>query len=275
MFEPGRMAQLKIERIDDKGAWMATGDQLVLLPAKEVPAESNVGEEINVFLYMDAADRPTATCRKPKGEVGDFVLLKVVDLGPPGAFLDWGLDKDLLVPYSEQPEKMEVGSSYLVKICLDRQERIVGTAFIEDCLEREHIDLRESERVDLQIWTFTPLGAKVIIEGLYEGLLYKDELRPGMRRGAHMPGSVKRIRDDNKIDVTLSRGTLQEIDTASQSILTALEAEPLLSLGDKSPPEEIFKRLALSKKLFKKALGNLYKQGLIEPGPLETRLKKK
>ena len=275
MFEPGRMTRLKIERIDDKGAWMATGDQSVLLPAKEVPKESKVGGEINVFLYMDASDRPTATCRKPKGEVGDFVLLKVVDLGPPGAFLDWGLDKDLLVPHSEQPEKMEVGSSYLIKICLDRQERIVGTAFIEDCLEREHIELREGERVDLQIWTFTPLGAKVIIEGLYEGLLYKDELRSGMRRGAHLPGSVKRIRDDNKIDVTLSRGALQEIDAASQTILSALQTNPVLPLGDKSTPEEILKQLELSKKLFKKALGNLYKQGLIEPGPLETRLKKK
>ena len=275
MFESGRMARLTIERIDDKGAWMATGDQLVLLPAKEVPSESKVGEEINVFLYMDAADRPTATCRKPKGEVGDFVLLKVVDIGPPGAFLDWGLDKDLLVPHSEQPEKMEVGSSYLVKICLDRQERIVATAFIEDCLEREQIDLREGETVDLQIWNFTLLGAKVIIEGIYEGLLYKDELRPGMRRGAHLTGRIKRVRDDNKVDVTLSRGALQEIDTASQTILDALGKDPILPLGDKSPPEEILKRLGLSKKLFKKALGGLYKQGLIEPGQLETRLKNK
>lgn len=275
MFEPGRMAKLTISRIDDKGAWIDTGGEPALLPASELPDGTAQGDQINVFLYRDAADRPTATCRKPKGEVGDFVLLKVVDLGPPGAFLDWGLEKDLLVPHSEQPEKMEVGSSYLVKICLDQQERIVATAFIEDCLEREQIDLREGETVDLQIWNFTPLGAKVIIEGIYEGLLYKDELRPGMRRGAHLTGRIKRVRDDHKIDVTLSRGALQEIDTASQTILTALEKNPILSLGDKSPPEEILKRTGLSKKLFKKALGGLYKQGLIEPGPLETRLKKK
>ncbi len=275
MFEPGRMAQLTIERIDDKGAWLANGDKPVLLLSKEVPNDAKVGDEIKVFLYLDAADRPTATCRKPKGEVGDFVLLKVVDLGPPGAFLDWGMEKDLLVPHSEQSEKMQVGSSYLVKICLDSQERLVGTAFIEECLEREHIDLRENEPVDLQIWTFTPLGAKVIIEGIYEGLLYKDELRPGMRRGAHLSGRIKGIRDDNKIDVTLSRGAMQEIDAASQSILAALATDQVLPLGDKSKPEDILKRLGLSKKLFKKALGGLYKQGLIEPGPLETRLKKK
>ncbi|MBE0502270.1 MAG: GntR family transcriptional regulator [Desulfuromonadales bacterium] len=275
MFKPGRMASLKVERIDDKGAWMATEGELTLMPKKEVPDGTTKGDLLNVFLYLDASNRPTATCRKPKGEVGEFVLLKVVDLGPPGAFLDWGLDKNLLVPYSEQPEKMEIGSSYLVKICLDQQERIVGTAFIEECLEREKIDLRAGEQVDLQIWTFTPLGAKVIIEGVYEGLLFKDELHPGIRRGQHLTGSVKQIRDDRKIDVTLRRGALQEIDAATETILTALRTDPVLPLGDKSPPEEIFRRLGLSKKLFKKTIGGLYRQGLIEPGPLETRLKNK
>jgi predicted RNA-binding protein (virulence factor B family) len=274
MFQPGCMERLKVERIDDKGAWMATGTDLTLMPAKEVPAGTTVGDLLNVFLYLDASDRPTATCRKPKGEVGEFVLLKVVDLGPPGAFLDWGLDKNLLVPYSEQPENMVVGSSYLIKICLDDQNRVVGTAFIEDCLERDEIDLRNGQQVDLQIWTFTPLGAKVIIEGLYEGLIFKDELRPGMRRGAHLNGTIKQIRDDRKIDVTLSRGVVQEIDAAGQTILAALKTNPILPLGDKSSPEEILKQLGLSKKLFKKAIGGLYRQGLIEPGPNETRLKK-
>ena len=275
MFEPGRIERLKVERIDDKGAWMATGADLTLMPTSEVPAGTSEGDLLTVFLYLDASDRPTATCRKPKGEVGEFVLLKVVDLGPPGAFLDWGMEKNLLVPYSEQPEKMEIGSSYLIKICLDDQERVVGTAYIEDCLEREEINLRVGEQVDIQIWTFSPLGAKVIIEGLYEGLLFKNELRPGLRRGAHMTGTIKQIRDDRKIDVTLSRGVVLEIDAASQSILAALQSDPILPLGDKSPPEDILKRLGLSKKLFKKAIGGLYRQGVIELGPLETRLKKK
>ena len=275
MFEPGRIEQLKVERIDDKGAWMATGADLTLMPTSEVPAGTSEGDLLTVFLYLDASDRPTATCRKPKGEVGEFVLLKVVDLGPPGAFLDWGMEKNLLVPYSEQPEKMEIGSSYLIKICLDDQERVVGTAYIEDCLEREEINLRVGEQVDIQIWTFSPLGAKVIIEGLYEGLLFKNELRPGLRRGAHMTGTIKQIRDDRKIDVTLSRGVVLEIDAASQSILAALQSDPILPLGDKSPPEDILRRLGLSKKLFKKAIGGLYRQGVIELGPLETRLKKK
>ncbi len=275
MFEPGRIEQLKVERIDDKGAWMATGADLTLMPTSEVPAGTSEGDLLTVFLYLDASDRPTATCRKPKGEVGEFVLLKVVDLGPPGAFLDWGMEKNLLVPYSEQPEKMEIGSSYLIKICLDDQARVVGTAYIEDCLEREEINLRVGEQVDIQIWTFSPLGAKVIIEGLYEGLLFKNELRPGLRRGAHMTGTIKQIRDDRKIDVTLSRGVVLEIDAASKSILAALQTDPILPLGDKSPPEEILRRLGLSKKLFKKAIGGLYRQGLIEPSPLETRLKKK
>jgi predicted RNA-binding protein (virulence factor B family) len=275
MFEPGRMARLKVERIDDKGAWMATGGDLTLMPAKEVPDGTTEGDMLDVFLYLDASDRPTATCRKPKGEVGEFALLKVVDIGPPGAFLDWGLEKNLLVPYSEQPEKMEIGSSYLIKICLDDQERVVGTAFIEDCLEHDDINLRVGEQVDLQIWTFSPLGAKVIIEGLYEGLLFKNELRPGMHRGAHLTGSIKQIRADRKIDVTLKRGIALEIDSASRSILAALQTDPVLPLGDKSPPEEILKRLGLSKKLFKKAIGGLYRQGTIEIAPLETRLKKK
>lgn len=275
MFQPGRIEELTIERIDERGAWLAAGGEPVLLPARELPSDAAPGNTLRVFLYCDAAGRPTASCRTPRGEVGDFVLLKVVALGPPGAFLDWGMEKDLLVPHSEQPEKMEVGDSCLVRICLDDRQRVVGTAFIEECLEHEVIDLQEGEEVDLQIWTFTPLGAKVIIDGVYEGLLYKDELRPEMRRGMHLRGRVRRLRDDHKIDVTLLRDPRREIDDAAAVVLAALQQEPTLLLGDKSPPEAIMQRLGLSKKLFKKALGGLYRQGLIEPSAFETRLKQK
>ncbi len=264
MLEIGRVNTLQIHHVDASGAWLqADGDQ-VLLPKREVPEEARAGSRIEVFVFRDGTGKVVATSRKPRAQLGQFALLRVSQVGQPGAFLDWGLDKDLLVPYSEQPERMREGRRYLVRVCLDNRARIVGTARIDRCLETEQITLQEGEEVDVMIWQFTDLGAKVIINDLYGGLLYRDELPTGSRRGDRFRGYVKQVREDRKIDVSLRKTGVEGIEEAKQKILAALEPGGFLPLNDQSPPELIQARLGISKKAFKKAIGGLYKAGAVQ-----------
>lgn len=173
MYEIGRINSLQIHHIDYDGAWLQAGQHRVLLPATEVNASMKDGDQLEVFLYQGNNGELIATLKQPKAQVGEFALLKVNDVTRHGAFLDWGLDKDLLVPYSEQPERMRVGRNYIVRIYLDNQGRTVATARIDHCLEKEKekIDLCEGQEVDLLLWEYTDLGAKVIINNRYGGLL--------------------------------------------------------------------------------------------------------
>lgn len=264
MYDIGRINTLQIHHIDEDGAWLQAGPHQVLLPAAEVLSSMQKGDPLEAFLYQNSQGELVATLKKPKAQVGEFALLKVSAITRHGAFLDWGLEKELLVPYSEQPERMRVGRNYLVKINLDSQWRTVASARIDQCLEKEPTDLQEGQEVDLLIWEFTDLGAKVIINHRYGGLLYQDDLMPGQRRGDRLKGYVKRLRDDHKIDVALRRGGAQEIEQAKQEILKALEKETFLPLNDQSSPLQIKQTLGMSKKLFKKAVGGLYKNRLIE-----------
>jgi predicted RNA-binding protein (virulence factor B family) len=266
MYEIGRINSLQIHHIDYDGAWLQAGQHRVLLPATEVIASMKDGDRLDVFLYQGSNGELVATLKQPKAQVGEFALLKVSDLTRHGAFLDWGLEKDLLVPYSEQPERMRVGRNYLVMVYLDNLGRTVATARIDHCLEKakEKIDLQEGQEVDLLLWEYTDLGAKVIINHRYGGLLYRDDLMPGQRRGDQFKGYIKRLREDNKIDVALRRGGVEEVKEAQQAILEALDKEGFLPLHDKSSPLEIKQLLGMSKKLFKKAVGGLYKNRQIE-----------
>jgi predicted RNA-binding protein (virulence factor B family) len=274
MFEIGRIHTLQVDHLDDRGAWLGEGGAPILLPRREVPDEIKPGDRFSVFVTRDATGSLVATLRRPLGQVGEFALLKVSQVTRHGAFLDWGLEKDLLVPFSEQPERMQVGRNYLVKVCLDSLERVVGTARIDRCLEKEKIDLVEGESVDLIIWEFTDLGARVIINDLYAGLLYKDELKGGLKRGDRIKGYVKRLREDRKIDVTLSRGGIEGVEEAKEVILAALRQSEFLPLHDQSPPAVIQQVLGMSKKTFKKAVGGLYKAGQVEFCDEGIRLKK-
>jgi predicted RNA-binding protein (virulence factor B family) len=222
------------------------------------------GGHLEVFLYQDAAGELQATCRQPLAQVGEFALLTVQSVGPHGAFLDWGLAKDLLAPFSLQPERMLVGESYLVMVDLDQQGRPFANARIEDCLDFEWPELRDGESVDLLIWQFTDLGAKVIVNHRYPALLYRDELPAGATVGMHLHGYVKRLREDGKLDVTLRKVGAEAVLDARQVILDALEKQGgSLPLHDRSSPEAIQQALGMSKKTFKKALGGLYKDGLV------------
>lgn len=260
----GKFSTLKIDRVDDKGAWIKADGETILLPQKEVPFGTKPGDQFNLFVYMDASDRLVATRKKPKAQVGDFSRMQVKQIGKPGAFLDWGLEKDLLVPFKEQFETMKEEKWYLVKVCLDTEGRVVATSQIENCLELEEINLKEDEEVNLLIWQHTPLGCKVIINNLYSGLLYKDDAPEHLQVGDRIKGFVKRIRKDKKIDVTRKKGGIVDIDEAKGDLLKALEAVGFLPLNDNSSPEEIKSMLGMSKKAFKKAVGGLYKKRQLE-----------
>jgi uncharacterized protein len=265
MFVPGTYQQLQVEKITASGAYLASAAGEILLPRKYLPPGLQPGDTIEVFVYLDSADRPIATTRTPKARVGEFAVLTVTDTGRVGAFLDWGLEKDLLVPFSEQPQPMRKGERHVVRVYLDNSGRIAASAKIGKFLETEQIPLQVGEEVELLLYALTDLGAKVIINGRYGGLLFKNELHGRPRPGTRLKGYVRNLRADSKIDVTLKKGGSAEMAGSRERLLKALEAAGgFLPLGDKSPPERIGAVLKMSKKSFKKAVGNLYKEGFIE-----------
>ncbi len=264
MLELGRIQELPVAAIDGLGAWLLAGRERVLLPLREVPADLKLGTYLQVFVYGDATGTPIATLRRPKALVGEFAFLKVIKVGPHGAFVDWGLEKDLLVPHKEQFEPMQPGHCYVVKVRLDRQGRPLGTARIDKCLSNAEIDLAEGAPVDLLVWRFSALGAKVIVNHRHAGLLYRDEIGNRLNIGDRLNGFVRRIRADHKLDVTLRQEAASEIDAAKRKIMAALtRGGGILALHDHSPPAAIEAALGMSKKQFKKAVGGLYKAGVI------------
>lgn len=265
MLTPGYSQRLKVLRLDPRGVWLDGDGEELFLPRRECPGEPTEGQEIEVFIYLDRGKKFKATTREPLVQVGEFALLQVKSCAPHGVFLDWGMEKDLFCPYSEQPLKMLEGRRYLVYVDLDRENRPIASGRLEHFLLRENQDLEQGQDIELLVWTFTDLGAKVIINNRYEGLLYRDEIPAGLRRGDRRSGYVLKIRPDGRLDVTLRRPGIAGIEDARTVILAALkDHNGRLDLHDQSPPELIRKRLGLSKKVFKKALGNLYKEGLIQ-----------
>jgi uncharacterized protein len=258
-----RMHTLRIAHIDKRGIWLEAGERLAHLPRREAP-DARAGERLEVFLHQDLAGELQATCRQPIAQAGEFALLEVRTVGPHGAFLDWGMAKDLLAPFTLQPERMQAGRRYLVKVELDQQGRAFANARIDDCLDHGRPALHEGDAVELLIWQLTDLGAKVIVNGSFPGLLYRDELPDGGRVGMELPGYVKRLREDGKLDITLRKVGAEGVADARDVILKALAAHGgTLSLHDRSAPAVILKTLGMSKKTFKKAVGGLYKDGLV------------
>jgi uncharacterized protein len=264
--EPGlcRLHTLRVARIDNRGIWLEAGERLAHLPRREA-REVRPGEYLEVFLYHDLSGDLQATCRPPLAQAGEFAALEVLSVGPHGAFLDWGMGKDLLAPFSLQPERMQVGRRYLVKVDLDQQGRPFASARIEECLDHGRPGLREGDTAELLIWQLTDLGARVIVNQRFPALLYRDELPAGASPGMHLAGYVKRLREDGKLDVTLRKVGAEGVSDARAIILKALAAHGgALPLHDGSSPAAIRKVLGISKKTFKKAVGGLYKDGLVE-----------
>lgn len=240
-------------------------DGEILLPAKYVPDGYDIGDIIKVFVYLDNEERLVATTEEPLAKVGDFALLRVAWTNDYGAFLDWGLLKDLFVPFSEQEGKMVKGNSYLVYVTIDRKSyRIYASARLDKYLSRTKPPYETDEEVDIIVWRRTDLGWKVIVNGNHSGLVFANEVFRDLKTGDRLKGYVKRVRTDGKIDIALQRHGVAGDDDFSMRLLSAIEAQRgFLPLNDNSSPDEIYSMLGMSKKAFKRAAGKLYKQRLI------------
>lgn len=262
----GRKNRLVVKRLDEVGARL-DGGRLgdILLPRRHLPAQSEPGDQLEVFIYRDSEDRLIATTETPKAEVGHCAWLKVVSVSTVGAFLDWGLTKDLLVPFAEQPaRRMEVGRNYLVRVFVDNTHRIAATTKLDRFLLDEAEGLEQGQQVSLLIAERTDLGVKAIVNHQFWGLLYHDSLFKPVHRGQAMPGFIRRIREDGRIELALDRPGYDKVGGIADEILRRLdENDGFLPLSDKSSPELITAEFQVSKGAFKQAIGALYKKRLI------------
>jgi predicted RNA-binding protein (virulence factor B family) len=274
----GRYSRQKIARITPSGAYLSTDEGDILLPGKFIPSGALPGTELEVFIYLDSEDRPVATVQKPVAAVGDFALLTVKDTNAKvGSFLDWGLDKDLLLPFGEQLAPVKKGEQVLVRIYQDTSGRITASARLDRFLLPADGSLSEGDTVELVIYAYSDLGAKVVVQNRYGGMLFRNELYGRPKAGEKLRGYIKKIREDGKIDATLRIGGAQEAQSDRDLVLAALKNSDtgFLAMTDKSSPELIFKLLKLSKKSFKKAAGGLYREGLITMSADGIRLQNK
>lgn len=266
MAVPGKFNTLSISRIVDFGVYLDGGESgEILLPMKWVPEGCKPNDDLEVFIYFDSEDRLIATTIRPLAQVGEFAFLRAKAVNEVGAFLDWGLEKDLLVPYREQSVKMVAGKSYIVYLFADPQtSRIAGSSRVERFLSKEAPSYQPFDEVDLLLWRTSEIGYMAIINNSHEGLIYASEVFEELERGQKIRGYVTKIRDDGKIDLSLQKPGYEKIDELSERILGLIEANNgTLNLNDKSPAEEIYSVCGMSKKNFKKSVGALYKQKLI------------
>lgn len=265
MLQIGTYHTLKIARDTKVGLFLVNENEEVLLPKKYVPADFHIGDDITVFVYLDHEERPVATTLKPYITLNQFAVLKVNYTNKFGAFLDWGLEKDLFVPFKEQARPMEKDKRYVVYLYEDEKtNRLVASSKINQFLEQETIDLEKNQEVDVMVSHITDVGINVIINGKYRGLAYKNEVFDTVSPGYKTKAYIKLVRPDGKIDVSFQKLGVEVIDVSAQSILQALKQNNgFLALNDDSHPEEIKSVLKMSKKSFKKAIGSLYKQKLI------------
>ncbi len=255
-----------VQTESDFGVYLNLGEDRVLLPNKYVPESLSIGDFIDVFVYTDSEDRLVATTLKPAGVVGDFVFLTAKDVAPFGTFMDWGLEKDLLVPKNEQQDRMTPGKKYLVKICRDdRTHRVYGTTKISANCDKNTRDLKVGQQVDLIIHTITAIGIMAVVDNRYYGMMYLNETYQKLFTGDTCKGYIMRIREDGKIDLSMKKPGYSSIPKSAEVILYRLnKSGGFIPCHDKSSPEEIRRQFSMSKKEFKRAVGNLYKRRLIE-----------
>ncbi len=266
MAKIGRYNLLEVIKELDFGIYLDGGkDGEILMPKRYVPAGSKPGDRIEAFVYLDSEDRLVATTEEPLAQVGDFAYLRVVSVNATGAFLDWGLLKDLLAPFREQKMKMKEGSFYTVYVYVDQDtRRIVASAKIEKFLDKEEPELQPGQLVDLLVYQQTELGYKAIINNQYNGILYNTEVFQPLAIGQRTIGYVKQVREDFKIDLILHKPGFGKVEDIAETILARLKEEGgFMTITDKSPAELIYDTFGISKKTYKKAIGDLYKRRLI------------
>jgi len=266
MAEIGKINHLEVLKELDFGIYLDGGDLgEILMPKRYVPEGTMLGDFIESFIYLDSEDRLIATTEKPLATVEEFALLEVVSVTPVGAFLGWGLPKDLFVPFREQRKPMEAGKKYLVYVYLDTDtKRIAASSKIENYLDNIPVDYDENEEVDLIIVNKTDLGYNAIIDNCHLGILYKNEVFQELNPGDRIQGYIKKIRTDGKIDLRLDKIGYEKISGFTEIIMEKLkQSNGFLPITDKSSPEEIYQTLKMSKKNFKAAIGALYKKRFI------------
>lgn len=278
MVDIGRLNTLKVIRRADHGLYLENeeGDD-VLLPTKYIPVGTRITDEIEVFVYRDSEDRVIATNLTPKAMVGDFAVLEVVAVSSHGAFLNWGLEKDLLVPYKEQKRKMYVGDKHVVAVYLDESsDRVVATTKIGKFLADDIPVFSSNEEVEALVYDFNEIGFNCIVNQEYIGIIYMNEIfdeEPD--QGDVLKAYVQKVRPDGKIDLSLLKSGYVKVDDISKGILDMLaKSDGYIAISDKSPAEMVYDKFGISKKNFKKAIGALYKQKLIEIEKIGIRLVK-
>ena len=275
MVEIGKYNTLRIIKILSFGAYLDGGDGLeILLPTRYVPQDAKVDDNIEVFIYHDNEGRLIATTAKPLAVAGEFQFMEVKSVNKTGAFLEWGLMKDLLVPFKEQKMPMKEGKWYLVYVHVDHvTKRIVASARIDKYLDNVIPNYTFNQEVDLLVADETEIGYKVIINNTHWGLVYRNEIFQRLEKGDHLKGYIKEVREDEKIDVSLTPLGYQKVEGIANIILESLKAQGgFIAVHDKSDPDFIYSLFRCSKKAFKQAIGSLYKQKLITIEPQGIKL---
>lgn len=266
MVNIGQVNNLVVVKKVDFGVYL-DGNELgeILLPERYVPAGCKLRDEIDVFIYLDSEDLLIATTQTPKAMVGECAYLRVIEVNAVGAFLDWGLPKDLLVPYGEQQKPMEVGQSYVVKLYIDEaSDRIAASSRLNKFVVDTSPYFKPQQLVELLICERTELGYKAVVNQAVIGLLFNSDVVKPVSYGDRLQGYVKQVREDNKLDLCLQLVTREALDALSQEILAFIEAEGgVTTLTDKSAPEDIAKQFGVSKSSYKKALGKLYQKRIV------------
>jgi len=263
MIYLGKINTLTVLRETGVGLYLGDNESNeVLLPNSFIKSSYKVNEKIDVFIYRDSEDRLIATTLKPKAQIYEFANLEVSEIAGIGAFLDWGLEKDLFVPFNEQKNKMEKGTSYVVYVHLDElTQRIVASSKISKFISNEHLTVEVGQEVDLIVFEESPLGFSCIINGMHKGLLYRNDIYKKIQLGDRVKGYVKTIREDNLIDLSLQKLGFKNVLSSTDIILEYLEENNgFLALTDKSSPDEIADKFSMSKATFKKSIGVLYRQ---------------
>ncbi len=275
MTEIGKSNDLRVVKEVDFGFYLDGGELgEILLPRRYVPDDCSIDKILTVFIYRDSEDRLIATTEMPYAVVDDFALLKVVAVNKVGAFLDWGLPKDLMVPFREQNVRMKAGQSYLVRLYLDSSLRIAASAKLDRYLDTWQAHYDVGQEVDLLICMQSDIGYKAIINSSHWGVIHFDDLFQTVKKGESITGFIKKVRDDHKIDLCLKKPGYEKIDGISKTILDTLKKQGgQIFITDKSPPEEIRALFGISKKNYKKAVGTLYKKRLLTIESDRIRLK--
>ena len=262
----GEYNLLEVVKEVDFGVYLDGGDDgEILLPTRYVPRDCKPGDVLNVFIYLDMDERLIATTLQPYVKVGEFACLEVAWVNQFGAFLDWGLMKDLFVPFREQKMKMVKGNSYVVHVHLDEDSyRIVASAKVEKYLSKEMPEYNPGDEVDIMVWQKTVLGFKVIVDNKFGGMIFKNEIFTDVRTGMRMTAYIKQVRPDGKIDLELQKGGVKKVEDFADTLLEYIRSNGgSTPLNDKTDADVIYNTFGVSKKTFKKAVGDLYKKRLI------------